>query len=141
MENTLFLYVLDLKSKKFVRKADTSIKDIRTIAFMGENRFLVMTKSNQLIKYDCTSASFSRKLTIKTNLSAQEHGDITASYFLCNTAEEQDELFYYFFVTMIQEEDLVIEKIFIKELMRRGDTIEEGELFPVNEVDSPHSIF
>lgn len=105
MEGLLYLYTLDLKTKHLVKKSDISVRDVRTISFMGENRFLLMTQGNQLIKYDCSSGSFYRRLTIKVNLSDPVHGSIISSHFLSNMSEETDEPFYYLFVTRIVDND------------------------------------
>jgi hypothetical protein len=67
-DRSLQLYLLDLKTKLLVRKSDYSLRGICTVNFLGENKLVVMTDTYQLINFECTTGTLSRKLTLKVNL-------------------------------------------------------------------------
>lgn len=90
MDNTLYLYVLDLKAKRLVKKSDVTVKDIRTIGFMSENKLMVMTKANQLVRFDCSTGSFGKKVSQTVTLNEEKDGVVSASFFLGNQTDEQD---------------------------------------------------
>lgn len=164
-ENSLQLYDLDLKNKVLNKKSDTSVKPLRTMSFLGETKLAVMSMANFLIKYECTTGILVRKSTTEIKLHIPKVVEldikpkekvkkgqpappiptstefITQSFIYGQLTEETEGTLYYLYFTTTKLVDTFIERFYIKEITQRNDTIEEGQLFTVVEIENSDQLF
>lgn len=103
-ERSLQLYLLDLKSKKLLKRSDVSLKGIHAASFHGETKLLVMVNPSDLIKFDCATSSLVRRpgnLNVALELPAGVQ--VYGQSLLSSSSDELEETFHYFYFTCVVE--------------------------------------